>query len=381
MYIKGIDYKKDKQYELVAEVNVFKKKVKILEKEPKETKIIVSVPFNLTTFRVYTFPVKDPDKIKNLVKGQIQFDIPIPIEELEYDFYLKGETAFCVITRKNVIEELKETYPKIDILDSEIFSLIRLMNFNNYSSGKIIHFSNDYIYYLEFEDNFPKVAHALSDKELSNYLEKDVFLSGEIPEKLKEKHKILNNPTENPALNIAFGNVLKGIFDEIGIDFLHKEKADLTSYLVKGLVYFIIALVFVNIGIYTKIYFLQQKIKEIQNKEKEIFIKYFSSSSPVFDPLTQAKGLVSSVENRKVQTIDALDILDDIGKAKMKTKIKELYKINIGISDFSIQGIAESLKDVENFKNELSKKYDVTIEESVTNTEGKIRFSIKGKLR
>jgi hypothetical protein len=381
MNIKGIDYKKEKKYELVAEVNVFKKKVKILEKEPKETKVVVSVPFNLTTFRVYKFPVKDNDKIKNLVKGQLQFDIPIPLEELEYDFYLKDDTAFCVITKKSVIEEIKETYQKVDILDSEIFSIIRLMNFKGENSGKVIHFSSDYAYYLEFEDNFPKMVHALSDKDLDKFLSSDTFLSGEIPESLKEKHKILNNPTKNPALNIAFGNILRGIFDETGIDFLHKEKADFTSYIVKGLIYFMIALFFINAGIYAKIFFLQEKIKEVKNKEKEIFIKYFSSSTPVFDPLTQAKGLVSSVENRKTQTIDALDILDDVGKAKMKTRIKELYKINIGISDFTIQGIAESLKDVENFKNELSKKYQVIIEESVTNTEGKIRFSIKGKLK
>ena len=381
MYIKGIDYKKEKQYELSAELNVFKKKVKILEKEPKEAKIVVSVPFNLTTFRVYTFPVKDAEKIKNLVKGQLQFDIPVPIEELEYDFYLKDETAFCIITRKSVIEEIKNSYPKIDILDSEIFSLIRLMNFHGFSSGKIIHFSEDYIYYLQFEDNFPKTVNALTEKEVGDILSSDVYLSGKIPENLKEKYKVLNNPTENPSLNIAFGNVLRGIFDEIGVDFLHKEKADITTYILKGLIYFMISLIFINAGIYGKIFFLQKKIDEIRKKEKEIFIKYFSSTTPVFDPLSQAKGLVSSIENRKTQTIDALDILNDIGDAKKKTNIKELYKINIGISDFSIQGIAETLKDVENFKNELSKKYEVTIEESVTNTEGKIRFSIKGKLR
>ncbi len=381
MYIKGIDYKKEKQYELSAELNVFKKKVKILEKEPKEAKIVVSVPFNLTTFRVYTFPVKDAEKIKNLVKGQLQFDIPVPIEELEYDFYLKDETAFCIITRKSVVEEIKNSYPKIDILDSEIFSLIRLMNFHGFSSGKIIHFSEDYIYYLQFEDNFPKTVNALTEKEVGDILSSDVYLSGKIPENLKEKYKVLNNPTENPSLNIAFGNVLRGIFDEIGVDFLHKEKADITTYILKGLIYFMISLIFINAGIYGKIFFLQKKIDEIRKKEKEIFIKYFSSTTPVFDPLSQAKGLVSSIENRKTQTIDALDILNDIGDAKKRTNIKELYKINIGISDFSIQGIAETLKDVENFKNELSKKYEVTIEESVTNTEGKIRFSIKGKLR
>ncbi len=381
MHIKGIDYKESKQYELIADINVFKKKIKLLEKEPKETKTVISIPFNLSTFRVYTFPVKDPEKIKNLVKGQLQFDIPIPLENLEYDFYLKNETAFCVITKKSIIEEIKEKYPKIDILDSEIFSIIRLMNFHEKTSGKVIHFCENYTYYLEFEDNFPKVAHALNQHELENYLNKDTFLSGEIPDELKNKYDILNNPTGNPTLNVAFGNILRGIFNEIGIDFLHKEKADFTSYIVKGLIYFIVALIFINAGIYTKIFFLQKKIKEIQNKEKEIFIKYFSSSSPVFDPLTQAKGLISSIENKKTKTIDALDILDDIGKAKSKTRIKELYKINIGISDFSIQGIAESLKDVENFKNELSQKYEVIIEESITNTEGKIRFSIKGKLR
>ncbi len=381
MYIKGIDYKEDNQYELIAEINVFKKKVKVLEKEPKETKVVVSIPFNKTTFRVYDFPVKDPDKIKNLVKGQLQFDIPVPIEELEYDFYLKDQTVFCVIAKKDVINSIKEKFNRIDILDSEIFSLVRLMNFNGYNSGKVLHFYKDYIFYLDFEGNFPKVAHALSEKELEEYLKDNVFLSGDIPEELKEKYEVLNNPTGNPSLNVAFGNVLKGIFNDLGIDFLHKEKADLTAYLLKGLIYFITAIVFINIGIYTKIYFLQKKIEEIKSKEKEIFIKYFSSSSPVFDPLTQAKGLVSSIENRKTQTIDALDILNDIGNAKKRTKIKELYKINIGISDFSIQGIAESLKDVENFKNELSKKYQVTIEESVTNTEGKIRFSIKGRLR
>lgn len=63
----------------------------------------------------------------------------------------------------------------------------------------------------------------------------------------------------------------------------------------------------------------------------------------------------------------------------MKSGIEEIYRINVQTDSFSVQGIAPSLKDVEKFKNELSKHYRVTIEESVVTTGGKIRFRLKGE--
>ncbi len=381
MIIRSIEYIKGEERIAYAEINPFKKEIKPIQKEPKEFKTIASLSALDTTFRIYTFPLKDKDKIKNLIEGQLQFDLPLPIEEIEYAYFIQDNKAFCVITRKEVIRDLKEKYGKVDEIDSDIFAIIRLFNLDIGNSGKVIHMYGEYGFYLEFENNFPTKVNVISEKEIEKYYDKSIFLSGKIPKNLIGTAKILKNPFNDPKFGVTTGIFLKPIFTDIGIDFLHKERSDVTLKILISAIVLFFAIIFIDIGLFIQNIFLKKEIQEVKSAEKEIFIKYFSQTTPVFDPLNQAKGLVAAAKTSKKDIFDVINVLNDIGKAKKIAKIKEIYQISINPLEFSIKGIALNLKDIETFKNLLSSKYNVVIEETVTNVEGEIRFSIKGKYK
>ncbi len=378
MNITGIDYREDRDFILYGKVNPFKKEVKLLEREPKNSSVVVSIPAYLSTFRVYKFPIKDREKIKNLVKGQLQFDIPIPFEEIDYAYYVYSDgRVFCVITKKSVISDITEKYKVVNVIDSEIFSLIRLLNHKGKREGKIVHFFGDKTVYLEVKDNFPENIRILKEQEAEDFISEDVLISGTIPDRFKNYENIVSLGVE-PDFNVAYGNLLKNIYSP-GVDFLHKETFNLSALLVKVFLSIILIFLFIDTSLFLKVYYLQQEIKQVKNKQIEIFQKYFSSSSPVYDPLLQAKGLIEKAESSEEEEESLLEILERIAQAKAKSSIEEIYRINVQTNSFSVQGIAPSLKDVEKFKDELSKYYNVTIEESVVTTEGKIRFRLKGE--
>ncbi len=382
MIIRSIEYINGKEEIAFAEVNPFKKEIKLLKKEPKEAKTIVSLSALDTTFRLYSFPIKDKEKIKNLIEGQLKFDLPVPIDQIEYAYFIKENQAFCVITKKEIIKALKEENGQIDEIDSDIFAIIRLFKLYHGNSGKVIHMYDEHNgFYLEFENTFPKKVNVISDKEMQNFYDDETYLSGQIPKQYIENAQILKNPFNDPKLSILSGILLKPIFTEIGIDFLHKERSDLTSKFLVSVLILVLSILFIDIGLTIQNLFLQKELNKVKAAEKEIFIKYFSQTTPVFDPLSQARGLVSSAKNQKKEKFDAISVLNDIGKAKKIAKIKEIYQINVNPLEFTIKGIAVNLKDIETFKNILSSKYNVRIEETVTNVEGEIRFSIKGKYK
>ncbi len=377
MDITGIDYRKDTAFILYGKVNPFKKDINLLKNPPKNATTVVSIPAALSTFRIYEFPVKDPEKIKNLVKGQLQFDIPIPFEQIDYSYYISGNgKVFCVITKKDIINEILEKYENVSIIDSEIFSLIRLLNQKGEKNGKIIHFFKDQSVFIEIEDNFPVNIQILGNN-YKEFLDSTVYISGEYPEELASHDRILNFGVK-PVENVAYGNILRGI-NPIGVDFLHKDRVNITSIFFKVLITLILVFLVIDGALFLNNLFLQKQINEVKAKQKEIYLKYFSPSGPVFDPLMQAKGLISRAKSSQQEKESLLDVLDKISAAKLKSGIEEIYRINIEKDRFIIQGIGKSLKDIEKFKNELSKYYKVSIEESVVNAEGKVRFKIKGE--
>ncbi len=378
MNITGIDYRENREFVLYGKVNPFKKEVVLLERKPKKSTVVVSVPVYLSTFRVYKFPIKDREKIKNLVRGQLKFDIPVPFEEIDYAYTVYGDgRVFCVITKKDIIQKINDKYEDVSVIDSEVFSLIRNFNHIGKKDGKIIHFFEDKTVYLDVRENFPENIRILKEEEVEGFLSDDIYLSGEIPDKFKKHDKVLYFNTDT-IYNVAYGNLLRNIYP-IGVDFLHKETVNFTSFFLKILTILILIFSFVATSLSVRNYFLQMEIKSVREKEKEIFQKYFSQNSPVYDPLLQAKGLVERAKSSERKVESLLDILEHIAQAKMKSGIEEIYRINVQTDSFSVQGIAPSLKDVEKFKNELSKHYRVTIEESVVTTGGKIRFRLKGE--
>ncbi|NPA51911.1 MAG: hypothetical protein GXO22_03360 [Aquificae bacterium] len=377
MNIIGIDYREEKDFILYAKVNPFKKSVSLLEKPPKNSQMVVSIPSYLSTFRVYKFPIKDKEKIKNLIKGQLQFDLPVSFEEIDYSYYVHNDgRVFCVITKKEILNAVLKKYENVNIVDSEVFSLIRLLNFKGEKDGKIIHFFGENTVFVRINDNFPEDVHIIKEN-YKEYIDEDTYLSGDVPQEYKSHKKILNFNID-PKFNVAYGNILRGIYTN-GVDFLHKEQLNVISIFTKLILALIVAFAVIDISLLVSNALLQKQIEEVKNKQKEIYIKYFSPSGTVYDPITQAKGLIAKAKTSKSSTESLLDILEHIAKAKMEAGIEEIYKINLEKNGFSIQGVANSLKDIEKFKNELSKYYIVTIEETVVNAEGKIRFKIKGE--
>ncbi|WP_297455720.1 hypothetical protein [Persephonella sp.] len=374
MVIKGIDL--GLQVWLFGEVNPLKKEVKLLKKEPKNYKRIYAFPASKSTFRKYIFPFKDKNKIEKAVRTQIQLDIPIEPDQLEYGYYVhhtKGKSeVFCVIVRKEDLSSIKDA----DIIDSEIFSLLRVARYYGIKNCKIVHFLNDYILYLQIEDEFIQQARVLSSMP---EIDDETYLSGKIPQDIKNP-KILKNPEENPVLNIAFGAVLRGI-DDTGVDFLHKTEGKTAERLIKGAIYLFIAVVLINIALFVKLFLLEKELKAVKEKEKEVFIKGFNYTGEIFDPLEQAKGKLKAIKEGSSISTDAVDVLSFIAKEKKSFPDIKIYRINITESRFILQGTAQDIKSVENFKNKLSQKYPASIDETVSIPDGKIRFSISGEVK
>ncbi len=394
MLVKGVDL--GLGCEVVGEVDLFRKRIKIekkgyidLEKEilpqveeKKIQNIIFGFPVNKTLFRRYTFPFKQREKIERAVKGQLFIDLPIPFEEIEFDYVVKdipGENkveVFCVIVPKKELENLKYH------VDSEIFALMRLCRYQHVYNGTIVHFSKGYIYTVRFRDNFPEVVRVIKEEEIKNrnmVNREDVVFSGDVPDYIP-RERILSNPEGDPFYNISYGLILKSI-DDFGVDFLHKDETYHLKTVIAGVVYLFLSILFVDAGLVAYGYAKEKVLKKIREKEKELYIKYFSASGTVYDPLLQAKGIVASIKKGGTSGVDAADILAQIGKAKQISKIKSLYKISISGNTFIIQGRADSIKDIESFKNALSIKFNAKIDETINTPEGDIRFTVKGEVR
>ncbi len=402
MIIKAVDL--GSAYEVTGEVNPFQKRIKLISKnylediysliqenkweeverkviEKKVSKVIFGFPVTKTLFRKYVFPFKNKEKIEKAVKGQLSVDLPLSLEDVEYAYVVKeiiGENkveVFCVIVPKEDISHFKHS------VDSEIFALMRLCKNQDIHNGTVVHFAKNYIYKVRFRDNFPESVRVIREDEIKNkelHYREDTVFSGFIPDYIP-RDRILNNPVGDPKYNVAYGLLLKSI-DDFGVDFTHKYDSQNINKLLKGALYLSLAIFFINVGLFTYGSVKERILRKIKSQEKEIYIKYFSASGEVYDPLLQAKGLVSSVKKYGYSPEDAADVLNEIGKAKEISGVKEIYKINISGKLFVIQGRASTIKDVEKFKNALSIKYKAKIEETINTPQGDIRFTIKGEV-
>ncbi|WP_457643799.1 hypothetical protein [Persephonella sp.] len=376
MIIEGIDLASGNK--ILADINPLKKSVSVIQKG-KPVKKIYGFPVKKTLLRIYEFPFKNREKLHKAVISHLKYDLPVALDELEYSYITRAEgdttKIFCIAVRKS---DLKGFDGKSSV-DSEIFALIRLLRFNGITDCTLIHFGPDYIFVMKIKDSFPQFVRTILKEEIEIYTEENTYLSGFIPDDYRSGDiNLLNNPTGDTKMNVAFGLVLRAL-DDFGVDLLHRDRGGLISVLLKGAVYLFIAFILLNGALFGVYYFKEKELKIVKEKEKEIFIKYFGDGTPVYDPLTQAKGLVSIKGKGSVSEEDAVDLLNEIGRAKKESGIKEIYKINISGTMFTVYGKADSITKVEKFKNLLSRKYTTTIEETVNTPAGDIRFVVKGK--
>lgn len=358
-------------------------KEKIIEKEvpaKKVSKVIYGFPVIKTLFRKYTFPFKDREKIEKAVRGNLSIDLPIPIEEVEYAYVTRDAfeddktLVFCVIVPKDELKYFKHP------VDSEIFALLRVCKNQYINNGVLIHFSPNYIFMIKFKDSFPLEVRVIKEEEAKRWVTKESSIfSGFVPEYIP-KDKILLNPSKKPEYNVAYGLVLKTI-DDFGVDFLHRDETKNLAKFLQGSLYLLLSFAILDISLFTYILFKEKEIKKIKSAEKEVYMKYFSSSEEIYDPLMQARGLLASVRSSISSSEDAADILNDIGKAKDISGVKEIYKINISGDTFIVQGKANSIQQIEKFKNTLAINYKTSITETVNTPQGDIRFVIKGEIK
>ncbi len=358
-------------------------KEKIVEKEvpsKKNSKIIYGFPVVKSLFRKYTFPFKDREKIDKAVKGNLSIDLPISLLEVEYGYVIKEHATenkvdvFCVIVPKEELKYLKHS------VDSEIFALLRLCRANYIHNGVLIHYGRDYIFLLKFKENFPEEVRVIKEEDAKKWINKEssVF-SGFVPEYVP-RDKLLLNPAKKTEYNVSYGLTLKAV-DDFGVDFLHKDESKHVSAALKGAIYLVFSFLFLDISLFSYLFVKEKELRKIKEKEKEIYIKYFSASEQVYDPVLQAKGKLSLIKNGSSGSLDAADVLNEIGKAKDISGIKEIYKINISGKTFIIQGRASSIQQIEKFKNSLSIMFNASISETISTPEGDIRFVIKGEIK
>ncbi len=371
---------------LYVKVNILKKEIELLEETNiKPAKYIYGFPVIKSLFRYYVFPSTNLNHLKDALKVNLEIDLPLNLEEFEYSFVyrkLKDNKleVFCVLAKK---DDLKD-FAKNSIVDSEIFALVRLVREKKLSTCEIIHFSKNYSYLLKIENGFPKEVRVLRNEDIKKVLtNKNLFVSGNIPDEFKsliDEDKILSNPLLDLRDNILYGLILR-FFDDFGIDLLHNENKNIFESYLKGAFYLFLSLLIVSLSLLGILYFKKKQLQIVKSKEKEIFIKYFDNSGKVYDPLLQAEGLVSSLKITNVFSKDAVDILNQIGRAKNLSNIKELYKIHIDTKGFFIEGKAKSIQDVEKFKNILSINFNTNIEETIKTPDNEVRFTIRGFLR
>jgi len=373
LIVKGIDLSLN--VELVAKIKPLKSKVYLIDKPSSIQKTIASFPAIKSTFRTYEFPFSDKDKIQKAVETALKVDLPISFESVSYDYILKTYKdktfVFCVIAKKEDVQNLKN----VDILDSEVFALLRIARFLNLKNINILHFSDGYIVEVFVKDSFIKKVRIL--KNIEN-IPQNTLLSGDIPEKFENYPKL---KVENilPKYNVAYGLLLK-MLDDTGIDLLHKSNKDIFVKLLKGAFYLFLSVLVLSIAIWFKVFTLKKQIKYVKEKEKEIFVKAFNYSGTIFDPLEQAKSKLLMLKNKDKYKEDTIDILNFIGIDLSKLNNVELFKITISQNRFIIKGTAKSIREIEMLKNFLSKKYNAKIEETVNTPKGEVRFTISGDI-
>ncbi len=368
MIVKAVDKSLNKI--LIADVNPIKKSIKIINSfgNGKTFLEIYSIPSVKLTFRKYFFPVKKIDYLEKSLKTQLSLDLPISLKDVEYRYVYKesdkGLDVFCVIVRK---EDLKE-YPKESIVDTEIFSLLRLAKFNGIDEGIIYHFTENYVLKIVFKENFPEEVRVLEEVGL---IEEDAYISGLIGDKFKN-FKVLNNLTSDPTNNVAFGLAIKSFYN-IGIDFLKKDDIDFVKKSIKNFFYLAVSILIINLVFFISLQIKNYELKKIKEKEKEIFFKYWQHSGKIYSPLTQAKGILKSIKRNKVIQKDATLTLESLGRMVKLSNINEIKKVYVSDNKIVIEGIANSNDDVEKLKKYFSRKFNLKNEE-IKSIDNKLKF-------
>lgn len=366
MIVKVIDLSNG--LELVCYINPIKSEISIVDEKQNPDIILGVFPSIYTTYRI----IKDNSKLKGLdsyVKGLLKIESVLTDEDiLVRDIDLGGGYRFAVITEKSGIDKIKKDYPSMSVLDYEITSILRLLEFNNKKYSKLIHFNKDYATELNFDDGILKsfITKDKNDVDIS-----DAVVSGFIPE--GSTAEVLNNPTGEPRYNIAYGGALH-FLSELNMNFLRKESSS-ENIIITTLILLLISFFILNGSYLGRKIHLDKKVNEIKalstNEVKKIGI------NNVVDPLLQVKGVMAGIKDDENKNI--FPFMDKIGFSLSKSKGINIFGLNITSDEVFIDADAQSMGDIEVFMKSLPSEYNFSIVETSKDPKGKIKFKIKGK--
>ncbi|NPA13546.1 MAG: hypothetical protein GXO45_06135, partial [Aquificae bacterium] len=329
-------------------------------------------PVSKSLFRRYKLKVKDKKHIEKALHSKLKAELPLPLEKFRYRYIHRKDgdytDIFCVLIPEEELKGLKNK-----VVDSEVFALLRLFLHQGKREGSILHISQDYRYLLEVKDGFPEAVKVISG---NTAVDNNTYLSG----KVEGEGKRLNNPTGNPLYNVCYGLLIKDFYP-FGVDFNSQIEGDWLDKQLKGVLYIGAGFLAVGVGLYTLALSKGAVLKEIKEKQKEVYAKYISPNEVVIDPLTQAKGKLSQLQKSAGKTVDGAYILSKLGEAKVKAGIKEIKRVSINGGYIQIEGKADSITQIEKFKNTLSNQFDIKITQTSKTPSGQLRFGMEGRLK
>ncbi|MCX8083911.1 MAG: hypothetical protein N3C60_03220 [Calditerrivibrio sp.] len=368
MIIKSIDLSTG--IDLVCNVNPMRSEIVVREDNNMVYQSVIAVmPAIDTSYRI----VKRNPKFKSItdyVKGLLKIESILDTDDIVVrGTQIDGDRDFVIFTDKYSIETYKKKYTQINILEHEVSSLLRLLEYNKIVCSRLLHFNQDYCIEITFDGGYLKGVHVLDVEEVNDV--DNALLSGFIPKGYNGP--ILNNPTNDPTKNVAFGGALY-YFSSININFLQKESSA-ESMIFVSLTMLIAIFIVLNAALFVKTFFLNKKTDQIV-KASIIELNKLNIKNAV-DPLSQVKGVLANLKER--QEKDLIPILDRIGYAVSQVKGINIYNMNATPEEIFIEGDAVSQVEVDDFKKRLPAEYNFNTMESVKDPKGVFKFKLRGK--
>lgn len=369
MIVRSIDTAN--QITLYLELNPLKGEISVIQKPSRVETTIVVLSAASTTFRIIdktkTSQIKS---VINYVKGLLRIQAPFDMEGMNIkDFSLGKNKVFALIYNPQILEKIKNDYPDCGIIEYEISSLLRLIEYNHISCERLLHFNKDYVVELIFENGLLLRANILHPSSVQ--IEANDFVSGFVPEGVK--NNIINNPTNDSRNNVAFGGALHYL-SQLNVNLLKKE-SNIDDIFLWTIIILLLSILLYNGSNIFKIYELKKKISFVDKKISEEAIKI--GLTKVVDPLLQAKSYLSKVKDERAK--DLILIIDKIGFAKSKIQPLSIYEFNITFSELYIEGEVTDPALITTFKNSLPSEYQYTIIETTKDPKGSTRFKLRGK--
>ncbi len=154
------------------------------------TDVAIGVNNENVLMRYATFPKVDDDKLRNMILLQAQEFIPIPIQEMEIDYVVAGETTdaddipqvnvMLIAARKQMLEGYINVFTasklQVQEIDSSLLSYCRGLNeISNGARYGVVNLTDDVLNYIVVQDNEIAMVRSITITERNRNAVEKVF--------------------------------------------------------------------------------------------------------------------------------------------------------------------------------------------------------------